>query len=445
MRTRDESQVEFLDLDGIESILDPISAAVAPPSIANLVCLGYRVNHLTVCRESNEFDKVLMEGMVGQTLSYQRDRASYEMARELGIRMLATPHPDSLEVTDADGRTTMVHFARLRHGRAHAVLFETKGDWFLYSMTSAAKQNAAGENDWTLLLTGVLAALQPKRVLVASISRLVRSFQHSGLVHHTVSKHVDEVQAGHQVLRMRGPGSETDQLQWSFFVMVAASERNLIVQRLIAGVVSKYRRGQWVKGQGAVPLGYYLDPESKVLRVNPEETELVTTAWMLMNSAEPARRIVARLGAMGVSSPTLRKRYGANATVADHSDPGSFVRRMLGWSHLYLTGQHTTAYPNPFEGIDHLAGMPVSRDAQGREWLRFSYEPGRPDVDPALIEGALRRYRDRSRGVLVGAAAQGRVAALNQVGWTQNGLEYWLVADNSDQYKLRVRNAGDAA
>jgi len=433
--------VDFLDLDGEESILHPTTAEPRKLNIPNLVSLCYRVPHLTVCRESNEFDRVLMEGMVAQTLAYQRDRPSYAIARELGIRMLGNSRANSLDVLDGSGVTHTVHFARIRYGRAQAVLFQIDGDWFLYSMTSAAKRNIAGENDWTLLLTGVLEALQPKRVLVASISRLVRSFQDSGLVHHTVSRHVDEVQAGHQVLRMKGPGSETDQLQWSFFVMVAASERNLIVQRLTAGVVAKYRRGQWVKGHGAIPLGYCLDPDSKVLRVNPDETEALTTAWTLMNSAESARRIVSRLGAMGVSTHTLRSRYGAGATVADHADPESFLRRMRGWSHLYLTGEHTTAYPNPFEGIDHLAGMPITKDGQGHEWLEFSYQPGRPDVDPGLVQSALRRHQERSRGVRVGGAAQGRVAALNQFAWIQNGLEHWLVADHSDTYMLRVRNA----
>ena len=245
-----------IDLDGEASILDnALEWDHESLQVKGLTVLPYRAKLLVICRESNEYNTVLMEGMVRQSLAYIANRPSFKRADELGISVLSVP-----ELPDV----TVIHLTK---GRAKAVLFEIAGDFFLYSMSSAARENGAGDNDWTLLVTAVLRALRPEEVVVASISRLVRSFQHSGLMLDAIAKNVDVVRAGDMRLRMSGLGSEADQLTWGFMVMVASSERTLIVQRLTAGLVAKYRRGEWIKGLSAVPLGYRYDTSTKRLEV----------------------------------------------------------------------------------------------------------------------------------------------------------------------------------
>lgn len=48
---------------------------------------------------------------------------------------------------------------------------------------------------------------------------------------------------GHTVMRLNDEGQEPGQIMWTMLSMVAGAERNLIVQRLNAGTVAKYRRG----------------------------------------------------------------------------------------------------------------------------------------------------------------------------------------------------------
>lgn len=425
-----------IDLDGEASVLDDtVQWDHEALKVKGLNVLPYRAKLLVICRESSEYDLVLMEGLVRQSLAYISDRPSFKRADELGISVLAVPTlPD-------------VTVILLTKGRAKAVLFEIAGDFFLYSMSSAARENRAGDNDWTLLVTAVLRALRPEEVVVASISRLVRSFHHSGLMLDAITKNVDVVRAGDTRLRMSGIGSETDQLMWGFMVMVASSERTLIVQRLTAGLVSKYRRGEWVKGLSAIPLGYRYEPSTKTLELDESQFEALRLAWTLMCDPQVTNwQILQALGDLGVSTNLIRARHGNDATVADLRSPETYVAQLRRWSHLYLTGEHTTPWANPFKGISHLAGMPVVKVSGGREELQFHYNLGRPDISADLVHAGLNAKENFRGRIERGGAARKFVGALNQYAWQQKGYEYWLVAAQSGMYELRVRNmAGDAS
>jgi len=370
---------------------------------------------------------VLLLGLVEQTLAHVADRPATAVARELGIRPVL------------EGSACGVPVWPITCGRAKAVLFEIQGDFFLYAMTSAARTNEAGENDWTVLLGAVVEALRPEIVQVATLSRLVRSLQHSSLVLHSMSRHVDEVRAGNTVMRLRGEGQEAGQIMWTMLSMVAASERNLIVQRLTAGTVAKYRRGEWILGRASVPLGYALDAAGRLV-VDPAQAPALRQAFAWMADPHLAGwEIVRRLGDLGVTAPHTEQRHGPGSTVADHTSPEAYIDQLTRWSGLYLTGTHVTYRLNPFEGAQHIAGMPVIREG-GRERLRFEYEIGRPDVDLAIIEAGLEGRRQRSAGAAErGGASHDRVPAVTQTAWIQDGFEYWMVPGARETYELRVR------
>jgi len=389
-----------------------------------------------MCRESKEFDTILMDGMVQQTLSYVPDSPAIRQARALGLRPLL----------ETQSQIPGVNRVMLKSGRATATLFEIDDHYFLYSMTSAAKSNTIGENDWTTLCADVFAALRPMDVYVASASRLVRSFEHTGTLLSSITKHVDVIHAGHTVMRMRGPDQEMGHIMWAMLSTVAASERNLIVQRLTAGVVAKYRRGEWVKGKGAIPLGYRLDSTSKSLVVDPGSRDALELAWILMaDDNVPNWKIVQRLGDLGVSTPTLRKRHGEDATVRELSCADTYLHNLQDWAHLYLTGRHTTHWVNPFDGAPHIAGMTVHPTANGRGELRFDYDFGRPSIDPGLIQAALDVRDARRRFPITGGAARPRISPLNGAHWIQDGREYWLTTAPRGAYFLRARSAEESS
>ena len=425
-----------VDLTGESSVLSATPSRPSRAADGALAPLADRARVLVVCRESNEFDTVLMDAMVQQTLHYVPDHPAVHQARELGLKPLLTP----------DSLLPGVNRVVLKRGRAVATLFEIDGHFFLYSMTSAAKSNSSGENDWTNICVEVLSALRPIAVYVASVSRLVRSFEHTGTLLSSISKNVDVIHAGLTIMRMRGQEAEMGHIMWAMLATVATSERNLIVQRLTAGVVAKYRRGEWIKGKGAIPLGYRLDPTSRTLVVDPDAQPALELAWTLMaDPAVPSWKILQRLGDLGVSSPLARQRYGEDATVANLVDAETYLEQLRRWSRLYLTGEHITRWTNPFEGVPHIAGMPVHPTEDGRGELRFAYAFERPDIDPGLIQAGLDAQKTRAANPTTGGAARSRITPLNGHHWLQDGLEYWLTTSRSGSYDLRVRGIEEAS
>jgi hypothetical protein len=244
---------------------------------------------------------------------------------------------------------------------------------------------------------------------------------------------------------MRGEGAETGHIMWSTLSMVAASERNLIVQRLTAGLVAKYRRGEWIRGSAAIPLGYRLDGGTKNLAVDPGQAGTLVQAFTLLADPQlPMWKVAQALADAGVTTHTARKRYGPQATVADFSDPETFLRQLLRWAPTYRTGRHVTRWPNPFHGAQHIAGMPVvggTEEEPGH--LSFEYDWGRPDVPRELIDAAL-AVRARPTAS-TGAAGKRRIPPLNGVRWFQDGLEYQLRGARSDTYEVRMRSVGESS
>ena len=65
----DLHDVEMYDMDGEDLILGGSSRA-ALPATTGLARPEERATDMVTCRESNQFDTVLMQGMIEQTLSY---------------------------------------------------------------------------------------------------------------------------------------------------------------------------------------------------------------------------------------------------------------------------------------------------------------------------------------------------------------------------------------
>ena len=165
----------------------------------------------------------------------------------------------------------------------------------------------------------------------------------------------------------------------------------------------------------------------------------------MADPAVPAWKVLQRLGDMGVSTLSVRQRYGEDATVAALISPETYLAHLRRWSQLYLSGEHTTRWANPFEGAPHIAGMPVHTTEDGRGELRFTYTFDRPPIDPGLIKAGLDGYLQRIANPTTGGAARSRIAPLNGQHWVQDGLEYWLVTSDSNTYDIRVRGVEEAS
>lgn len=125
-----------------------------------------RAQHLIVVRESAEYDRLLMEGMIEQTLEKARSVPGATELKEIGIDLI--DHPDR-------------YGARMvRSGRTRAVIC-TRGDVvFLYSMGSATSRDAKGDNAFVELLCDVINRYRPVEMWAASMTRLIRSPMFAG-------------------------------------------------------------------------------------------------------------------------------------------------------------------------------------------------------------------------------------------------------------------------
>ncbi len=428
-------ELEPYDLSGDESVLEA-RAMVPPPSLLRQIPrLDERARDLVVVRESAVYDHTLMEGCIQHTLSYCTTLPGHDLARSVGLDPLL--HPDALPAE--------VVAVPLAHRGTQGVLFSAEGTLFFYSEASAAKTDVRGDNQWTLILNALLERVRPERLHVVALSRLVRSFEMAGLVQSTVTRHVDKVYAGGVPIPMRGEGEQMGQLMWSTLATISASERHLIVQRLTAGVVAKFLRGEWVRGVGSQPLGYVYDPVTKTLALDYENREQVAFAWTLL--ADPtvtAEKFVRLLGDAGVVSSSIG-REGQRRNVGDLRDPATYVNHLLRYSDLYRTGRHVQRHRNPFPGSDHISALPVLAPSAGYPdgHVEFRYDWGLPDggwVEDAVITTALevrRSYRPRT-----GARARKRVAPLTGATWIQDGSEFLVQATSRESYELRVRKAG---
>ncbi len=208
-----------------------------------------RAMELWVARVSGR-DNDALAGMLAQTVALFRDVPGALAVEELGIAPLLSdgPLPPGVQVEDRSS-------ASLK-----AALVYVDGIHVLLAKGSAASGTEPGENAFVQLLTQTLGELRPVNVRVATISRLLRSSTHTPTIQHAVLQHVDKVHIGPLELDFKGPSAHIANLLWNVLGMVAAMERDLIVQRMQAGLISAARdgcSGMWDQSP-SIPSGAHL-------------------------------------------------------------------------------------------------------------------------------------------------------------------------------------------
>lgn len=439
MRSRGHLKLAY---DGIG---DPMALSASDiGGVGESLSTSGRARSLVVCRESAKYGLGLLQGLIAQTLDATgRDLDSGDLMTGLGATVMAD------DFVPPDG----VNVWRVHYGSTEARLISAGAEFYLYSLGSAAAKNSRGRNDFSMLLIGILNQLRPRVLRVATTSRLVRSMEHAPLVLDAIQQNVDELRAGQLTLHFTGPTKQIDAMVWQLLVTLAASERDLIVQRLFAGKVAAYKRGVWIHGPRSVPLGYRLDTE-RALVVDPEQKDLLIAVLSVLAdtsvSATLAQRRIVDLG-LAARRAEMWDAVDAEQRLSNDRSPHLLGKRLLRWADLYRHGSVQVELPCPFPGLSEYQGLPVvtgGRSVPGRRAdepdgsVVLTYEPGRPDIDPALIDQAVagrRQARTRNGG----AAAHHRVAPLNGWSWTEGGRQYRLRGERRDTYDLRARAAGN--
>lgn len=441
-----------------------------------------RVQNLVVARESDTSDLPLLEGMVAQTL--ERHRASLrgvDRLLELGV----TP------VRDENVRLSVGGHERNRLG-SKAVIFSVDGTVCLYSRGSAAKdETEARENGFVSILCETIEELRPVNIYVATFSRLVRSFRQSSPVQAAIENAGSTLHYGEgQTLNF---SADSSYLHWSMMVAFAAMERDSVVNRMMLGRVGKHRQGKWILGPSAVPMGYVLDADKRlVVDERPGVRSAIHKAIRLMGDPlVGTRELALALAGIGVQPPgrtrgsawdydpnwswqgdryvpralrdnanptapaagalvDLVKRpsadqppgnsppgaHGHRVALRDYAVPELVGERIAATLDLWETGRLELTFANPLERINRYAEYIVERDDNGPGHIRFDYDLALPDGGWGTAEEfAAARTAKAQRAAAVPTRAQtlnSQLPLLGNLGrWDEDGYRYGLLSAQS--------------
>lgn len=392
---------------------------------------GNRAEHLVVVRESDLYDRVLMQGMIDQTLAACSPLPGVARLKRLGVELL--------------DRYQEVGAQLVRKGKSSAVWGEVDGTVFVYSMGSAASDDLEGDNAFVEILREVVESVRPLHVWTGTFSRLVRATEFGGALFGSLKKHSRYVHVSDgPPIDLHAP---IGQATWTMLSLVAAMERDWIVQRLVAGLISMFRRGEWILSPNHVPPGFRLNADNQ-LEIDPDRVDLVRSMLeVLADESLTDRQACERLGELGLSSPTIRQHHGPESTYADVKHPGHALAALVGWRDLYEQGRYVVERQNAFTGVDQIAGIPVHRDdpADPHGYLKLALTAPQPEggwAEPSVFNAIAKRTArtaKRNRG----GTAHRRVKALTGIfEWTGDGYEY-KVFSRHDRYMLYRRPATD--
>lgn len=353
-----------------------------PPARESLALpIRGRAAAMVLARESAMYNSLLLQGMIDQTLA-TCPLPGADTVRGLGLRPIQDPASCDLAIYQE------------ARGKARGTVFSHEQVVYLYSEGSAASTSEeTGDNDFIEMLIDLIEEYRPGELYVATFSRLVRSALFSGRLLQTLQRHCPVVNCGGLVIDL---GTKEGVLMWQTMSLVSSTERDFIVQRLFAGMVSKYRRGEWLLGRRAVPYGYELVDK----RLRPVPDLQPTIEQMLTVLADDARSAHVRIRALGeLGLQALSPRHRGRV---DHlRDPGRKLTSLYRWHELWTTGSFTLRVKNPFPGARSFGDLPVhydDNDTGGR--ILFRQEPGVPeggwanDSTLAAFTAAARRRLD---------------------------------------------------
>ena len=314
---------------------------------------------LFVIRESDEWDLELFNAMREQTYVERRELEPVEAIRKVGLAPLKS---DTFSV-EWRGRAERVVVEELREGRTRAYLFHFRGYWHLWSQASAHRVDAGTADDrvnaFTAILVKVVRRLRPKVLHAANLSRLVRSTKQGNWLWSQLDGNIDALWVKEKRFDLTGESLEMSMMLLHMLSWTASLERDAIVQRLLAGRIAKWRRGEWAFGDATVPFGFKL--ESRRLVPDGSKRAAVREMMLVLSSDAPPSEKVRQLDAAGVTMMRRHRRLGHRTSIASAVNPDYAVSTLMAWAPLWICGEYLWRVTNSFPNMDELAGVPIVR------------------------------------------------------------------------------------
>jgi hypothetical protein len=379
---------------------------------------GPRLDQLNVMRESDVYNKGLLDGGVRQLWARNAEAPSIDLVRAAGLRPLEEPGADlGFEVIPLKGD----------HFRASFFVIDNVG--WIYSPASAKRSNSRGDNEFTATMCSLIEDHQPRILDAVSFTRLVRSLEHGPALGAACGRYVDQVRAGQNVLDFKSNAQGAHML-WTFLSAQSATERDEIQQRHTAGLLAKYERGHWLFGENGIPTGYV--KEARRIRAEPSRRKLVRSMFDVLVSDQHSSTQVAQLVKLGVWPDAP-------------ANPRAALWRKLRWTPLYVNGVWVQLLANPLPGIDEWMRLPVIRTtSHDPGHFELFYRPGLPPggwLDDDVADAALALLRAAQTPRIGGRVSYQPFAAIEWRGpiSTRPGDWDWRLCPGRGRYDIRVR------
>lgn len=392
------------------------SADDAPesPSIGT----GPRLDRLIVNRESDEYDKALLDGSIRQSWERNSDAPHIDTIRDAGLDPLYQPKRCPFPVVTLSGE------------RFRAAFFVLGNVGWVYSAASAKSANSRGDNEFTAMLCQLITQYRPVEVDAVAFTRLVRSLDYGPLLGSVCARFTDRVRAGEETLDFKDH-PEWAQLLWVFLSTMAAAERDEIQRRHTAGVLVKHSKGQWLQ-EKHVPFGYVYLQSTQQIVPDPSCREAVQGMLRILVSDLPAATKVDQLIVLGVVPGRP-----ANAR--------SLLRRLVRWIPLYVSGIWIQHYANPLRGVTEWMGQRVVRNnPEDLGYFELPYQPGVPPggwAEEPLRRAAMATVREAQRGRKGGKRSRRGLAGYRWDGpiGARAAVLQWRISTRHGLYVTRVR------
>ncbi|CAM3734196.1 hypothetical protein [Nocardioides zeicaulis] len=319
---------------------------------------------MIVVRESNESDEVQFDGMREQTYQPLRDKPEVEVIRQMGMVPMTCGRSFTIQVPNKQGETVEVEIPvrTIEHQSASVRVFSYAGWVHVWSMSSAAKETDTGLNAFTKILIDLIREYKPDKIYAANVSRLVRSQRQAALLLAELLNKVETVWAGGVPFTFKGAGAQHGMMLFSVLAMIASTERDWIIQRLLCGKIAHWRNGKWPWGNSTVPFGYAFDPDNVKLVCIEEMREQVREMLLILSQQNvPDSELVRQLGAIGVTSSRSLKTGAERRNIASLADPTTAINTLYAWAPLWIAGEYLLRHANGYDGLEELSGVPVVR------------------------------------------------------------------------------------
>lgn len=390
------------------------------------------VRGLVVIRESAAYGYLLLEGLVGQTLR--------GIAADLpGVADVAKEGAGPARL---QSRFELIDLSR---DGTRVVVFDHCGVYYLYSLGSAATQiGEREENTFIEVLCELLAALKPQVLYVSTFSRLIRSTRFGGQLESACAKYVGEIRTGNATIDLN---TDAGRIMWTTLTMVSSMERDVIAQRLFGGLINQYMRGEYVGGSHSTPPGYMLDDEHRLALDTPFVPAVKELLRMIADPELTCREIVDAAGKNGLTSPTIQRHHGPNATYADIRRADSKIASIIDWIPAYRTGCLTMTYAVPYRGLDDFGGLPVLTDQHGEPYVELEFPLEVPEggwAEPEILTAASQRaLGTKAKRSQPSRGPKKRKPLVGWAQWEQDGWEF-RVGSQQDRYRIMRQSATEA-